>query len=117
MKGSTSRRVHPLVHLDYRVRIVGHLIVAVILASIFHERRESPALWAAMIAQVLLWPHLAFINARNARDTKRAELTNLCVDGFIIGCWIALVSFSPWPTMTFVAALIPAFLSVGGLPL
>ena len=115
MKGSTSRRVHPLVYLDYRVRIVGHLIVAVILASIFHERGQGPAVWVAMLAQVVLWPHLAFVNARNARDSKRAELTNLCVDGFIIGCWIGLVSFGLWPTMTFAAALIPAFLSVGGL--
>jgi signal transduction histidine kinase len=110
-------RVHPTVYLDWRVRVLGHLMVAIVLASIFYQRGESWALWAAMVAQGLLWPHLAFLHARNSRDSRRTERVNLLGDGFFIGCWIAQAQFQLWPTVMFVSALLPAFLSIGGVTL
>jgi signal transduction histidine kinase len=112
---ASSRPIHPIVGLDYPVRILGYLVIAAILASVFIERGDTRALWVAMFAQCLAWPHLAYFNARNARDTKSAELTNLLIDAFIGGCWVAVVSFSPWPSVTFGSSLYVAMLSVAGI--
>jgi len=108
-------RVHPLVGLNYRIRIVGHAITGVILASVFYERGAGRLVWAAMVAHALLWPHLAYINARHGRNSKNAELTNLLGDALIIGCWSALVAFSLWPTTMLVTSVNVAFLSVAGI--
>ena len=108
-------RVHPLVGLNYRIRIVGHAITGVILASVFYERSAGRLVWAAMVAHALLWPHLAYINARHGRNSKNAELTNLLGDALIIGCWSAVAAFSLWPTTMLVTSVNVAFLSVAGI--
>jgi signal transduction histidine kinase len=103
--------------LDWKIRVVGHLVTAGILASIFYQRGEGWQLWAAMIAQGLLWPHLAYLHASRSRNSRRTERVNLLGDGLFIGCWIAQASFQLWPTVMFVSALLPAFLSIGGVRL
>jgi GAF domain-containing protein len=109
------RRIHALVALDYLVRVVGHLLWGGIGASILLERGASRALWAVLGAQSLLWPHVAYLVARNSRESKRAELRNLLVDAFVAGCWATAVSFSIWPTVTLVTSFIVAVLSVAGI--
>jgi GAF domain-containing protein len=109
------RRIHALVALDYLVRVVGHLLWGGIGASILLERGASRALWAVLRAQSLLWPHVAYLVARNSRESKRAELRNLLVDAFVAGCWATAVSFSIWPTVTLVTSFIVAVLSVAGI--
>ena len=109
-----SASAHPLVSLDYRVRIVGHAVIVVTLASIFTERGASSGLWVALFAQGLLWPHVAFAVARRSKDSRRAERTNLLIDAFLTGAWTAEAGFSLWPTVTFVTSLSMALLSVGG---
>jgi signal transduction histidine kinase len=110
-----GRRIHALVALDYLVRVVGHLLWGVIGASILLERGASPALWAVLGAQSLLWPHVAYLVTRNGRESKRAELRNLLVDAFVAGCWAIAVSFGIWPTVTLVVSLIAAVLSATGI--
>ncbi|MBI2524573.1 MAG: GAF domain-containing protein [Candidatus Rokubacteria bacterium] len=112
---ASARRVHPLVPLNYRVRIVGHALIGMVLASVLYERGARPLLWGLLIAQSLLWPHLAFLNARSAGSSKNREFANLLGDALIIGCWAAQASFSPWPTAMFVTALNVAILSVAGI--
>ena len=109
--------VHPIVYLDYRLRILGHAVMMLTLASIFIERGGSPPLWAALVAQGLFWPHVAFVAARNSRDSRRAERVNLLVDGLLTGCWAGLAAWSLWPTVAFASSLIVALMSVGGVPL
>src|SRR5438876_1130791 len=112
-----TRRVHPIVYLDYRVRAVAALLAAVTLASVFSERGATIATWVALAVWALAWPHVAFLHARHVSDTKKAEITNLVIDGVVGGAWIALVRFSPWPTVMFVLALTLGYLSVGGIKL
>ncbi|HLC42497.1 MAG TPA: MASE2 domain-containing protein, partial [Methylomirabilota bacterium] len=111
----TPRKIHPLVYIDYRIRVVGHLIAAVILASIFYERGAGASVWSAMVAFSVLWPHLAFFNAKHGRNTKNAELTNLLGDAFANGCWIGLVHFSLWPSVNLATAVSVAFLAIAGI--
>jgi signal transduction histidine kinase len=108
-------QVHPIVGLDYRVRIPGVLAMGLFVTSHFSRLPErSPLLIAAIIFSALVWPHVAYFLARRARDTKQAELRNLVVDSFIVGCWIAAMSFSLWPTVAMVAVMMNGTLAVGG---
>ena len=107
--------VHPIVTLDYRVRIPGMMFVALFAVSHFAGQHHSPILIAAMILTGLVWPHAAYFLAKRARDTKQAELRNLLVDSFIVGCWIAAMSFSLWPTVAMIATMMNGNLAVGGL--
>ena len=109
-----EHRVHPIVVLDYRVRIAAHLLLASMALSHFWGRPHGLWLWPALAFTGLLWPHIAYFLARKARDTKRAELRNLLFDSFQVGCWAAAMSFDPWPSVTMVTAVNAANLSIGG---
>jgi signal transduction histidine kinase len=113
----TAAPVHPIVYLDYRIRTVGHAVMVVIMSSVFYERDAGVALWMALLAQGLLWPHVAFAISRASRNSRRAEYVHVLVDGFIAGGWIAQAAFSLWPSVAFALGLIIALLTIGGLPL
>jgi signal transduction histidine kinase len=115
-KGSEpTRRIHPLVSLDYRVRVPSYLILAVGLAASFYQHRAPLSVWLVMVAQVLAWPYVARAIALASRNTKRAELANLLADACFIGGWVAVTSFDPWLTTTYVIGATVAFMSVGGV--
>jgi signal transduction histidine kinase len=113
----TKRAVHPLVSLDYRVRVPALLIMSLVLASYFLDHPHGPWVWMAVFFTGVAWPQLAVLAARISPDTRAAELRNLLFDGLIIGAWTAAVHFSPLPTLMMVTAIIAACLSVGGVPL
>src|SRR6476619_14731 len=106
--------VHPIVVLDYRVRFPGMLFIAAFAVSHFRGRPHPPLLVAAMVLTAL-WPHAAYLLAKRAKDTKQAELRNLLVDSFIVGCWIAAMHFSLWPGVSMIATMMNGNLAVGGI--
>ncbi len=110
-----SRDLHPLVSLDYRVRVPAMFIVSLVLVSYFWNYPKSAWLWAAIAFTGLVWPQMAYLAARLSPDTKAAELRNLLFDSFIIGCWTAGMSFCPPPGMMMVTAIVAACLSIGGV--
>jgi signal transduction histidine kinase/CheY-like chemotaxis protein len=109
-----TRQLHPLVTLDYRVRMVSMVVVALIPLFHFRGRPPLPVL-AGMIFSGLLWPQIAYLLAKNSKDSRAAEFRNLLLDSFFVGCWTAALSFSLFPGAVMVAALNSANLSVGGL--
>ncbi len=116
-QASAKRAVHPIVKLDHWVRVPGMLVVALFVASHFSGRAYGPLLIPAIVFTGLIWPHSAYLLACRARDTKQAELRNLLVDSFIVGCWITAMSFSLWPAVSMVATMMSGNLSVGGFRL
>jgi signal transduction histidine kinase len=109
-----TRQLHPLVTLDYRVRMVSMAVVSLIPLFHFGGRPPLPVL-AGMAFTGLLWPQIAYLVAKNSRDTRAAEFRNLLFDSFFVGGWTAALSFSLFPGAVMVAALNSANLSVGGL--
>jgi signal transduction histidine kinase/CheY-like chemotaxis protein len=109
-----TRQLHPLVTLDYRVRTVSMLVVALI--PLFHFGGRPPlSVLVGMAFTGLLWPQFAYLVAKNSRDTRSAEFRNLLIDSFFVGGWTAALSFSLFPGAVMIAALNSANLSVGGL--
>jgi signal transduction histidine kinase/CheY-like chemotaxis protein len=112
---SEDHRVHPLVSLDYRVRVPALLIVGALTLSHFMGKPHSAWLWAAIFFTGVLWPQIAYIHARYSRDGKRAEHGNLLVDSLLVGFWTAAMSFSVLPSLTMVSAILTGCLSVAGV--
>jgi signal transduction histidine kinase len=107
--------VHPLVSLDYRVRVPAMAMVGLLLLSYYWDTPKGFWLWTAIVFTGLIWSQLAYAAARVSPDTKAAEMRNLLFDAFILGCWTAGIAFSPLPAMTMVTAIVAACLSVGGV--
>lgn len=110
-------RVHRLVRLIYPLRILGCLFTLMIVATAWMDKAVHPALWPALLAHSLLWPQLAYLQARYSRDQKRAEVRSMLMDSFFIGIWCALMSFNVLPTLALVAAMLVGNVSIGGFVL
>ncbi len=109
------RELHPLVALDYRVRVPAMVIVALVLVSYFWDYPKSFWLWTAIGVTGLVWPQLLYLAARLSPDSRAAERRNLLFDSFLLGCWAGGMSFCPLPSMMMVTAIIAACLSIGGV--
>ncbi|MEO6030930.1 MAG: ATP-binding protein [Burkholderiaceae bacterium] len=111
----SQRKVHPIVTLNYPVRVGAYLLVLVIMVSaLIHAQ---PPLWAWVLLGLtgLFWGHLAFFIASRARDTKASELRNVLGDNLLIGGFAALTGFSLWPSAMMFTAIVAAGLCVNGL--
>jgi PAS domain S-box-containing protein len=112
---ASKRRVHPIVKLDYGVRIVAHLSAGAVLWSVFVDRPPQTGVWAVFVFTTFLWAHAAYQLASRAGDTKRAELRNLLGDALIAGAWAAVMDFNVWILSCFFVTSGTANLSIGGL--
>ena len=66
------REVHPLVSLDYRVRVPAFFIVGLVLLSYFWNYPKSYWLWTAILFTGLLWAQLLYLAARLSPDSRAA---------------------------------------------
>ena len=113
--GAAPRSVHPIVRLDYFVRMPASFVVLLVMTSIFVTAGRSRLFLGLAVFYGLIWPHLAYLIASRSRDSKAAELRNLLFDGFMIGGFTALSSFSVLPSLAFLTSINAANLSVGGV--
>ena len=112
--GPGVRKTHPIVELDYRVRLPVCLLVLALWATMLGRYQASGWFWAMAVFHGLLWPHLAYFHARSAANSKQAELRNLLGDAFLCMLMVALCGYSLWPAAAVVITLNAANLSVGG---
>src|SRR6476659_354674 len=111
----SRREVHPIVKLNFGVRLVGHLLIGLSYASaLLDHGGNGPAIWAFWTFTTLIWPFAAYGLAVYSADSKRTELHSLLCDSAIFGVWIALIGFHPWVGLGIMIALTTADLSVGG---
>src|SRR5688572_2027750 len=81
---TTEKKFHPIVTLDYRVRVIAMLVMGVIPLFHYEGRPPLPAL-AAMAFTGVVWPHVAYFLARCATDSRAAEFRNLLLDSLFVG--------------------------------
>ena len=96
---------HRLARLNYAPRALAFGYTFVVLWTLVAERGGSA--WTLVLGalQFLVYPHLAYLHACMARDSKRAELHNLLADALMLGGWAAQMHFALWPTFGTLAAV------------
>src|SRR4029077_866181 len=88
---------------------------AVRLGGALWSQGAQALAWAAVLANALVWPHIAYPLACRSANPYRAELRNLMVDSASGGAWMALIGFSPAPSAVIFSMMAMGTVSVGGL--
>lgn len=106
---------HRLARLNYAPRALAFAYTFLALWALVAERGGGH--WTLFFGalQFFVYPHLAYLHACIARDSKRAELHNLLADAFMLGAWAAQMQFALWPTCAILAAVCLNSTSNGGL--
>ncbi|HEX7812236.1 MAG TPA: diguanylate cyclase [Burkholderiales bacterium] len=99
----------------YLPRVLGLAMGAICIGGGLWQQDVHPAVWAALILNTLVWPHLAYPLARRSRNPYRAELRNLMVDSASGGAWIVMLGFNLVPSAVLASMLAMDKTSVGGL--
>jgi signal transduction histidine kinase/ActR/RegA family two-component response regulator len=113
---SRKRDIHPLIRFNYLPRIFGYALFLVIFITLFHDR-PSPFLWAAVMAQTLLWPHVAYLLGKKSRTPRQAEYRNMIFEAFLIGLWMTKISFNLLPCSAFFIGGALNLMATGGIRL
>jgi len=92
-----------LVRTIYTVRTGAFAYCFLALGLLLWERAASPAAWALLAAQFLIYPHLLYWRALRSRQPRQAELDNLFVDSALFGVWCAYFGLQPTFTYALVA--------------
>lgn len=89
---------HRLARINYLVRTAFFGYLFLVIATLASERGSGA--WELLLAAVtfLAYPQLAYLHARIAVDSKRAEFNNLSADSVLTGMWVAQFGFALWPT-------------------
>ena len=109
--------MHPIVKLDYRIRVIAYFLASLMIAAGMSSLTQSNGAWIMLGITTFIWPHLAYQLARRSENTKHGELRNLVIDSFILGGYGALSGFNIWVTVVLFTAINAANLSVGGVRL
>ena len=87
---------HPMVRINYAIRTASFAYSFLVVGIHGLEQGWSPTFWFALIAQFLIYPHVAYWHARSAPDPRSAEGLNLLADAGLLGAWIAAMGFPAW---------------------
>lgn len=75
---------------------------------------SSPWLWALLVCNGFLWPHLAFQISRRSPQPFQAERRNLLIDSVFGGFWAATMQFNVLPSVTILAMMAMNNIAAGG---
>ncbi len=106
---------HRLARLNYAPRALAFAYSFLVLEALMLERGFGGWVLFAGTLQFLVYPHLAFLHARIAVDSKRAELNNLLFDALTLGMWVAQMQFALWWTFGLLTAISLNNAANGGL--
>ncbi|EZP26519.1 diguanylate cyclase [Pseudomonas sp. RIT288] len=99
----------------YTSRTLGLVLGLLCVSAAMYPLDPPLWVWALMLFNGLLWPHLAFQWARRASVPYHAEHRNLLVDAFMGGFWVAAMHFNPLPSATTVSMMAMNNVAIGGL--
>ncbi|MDR3397818.1 MAG: diguanylate cyclase [Pandoraea sp.] len=103
----------------YRLRAIGLGIGFLCVAGVFYRQEPSAPLWlwALLIVNGFLWPHLACALALSRPVPYRAERTNLLIDAAFGGFWVAAMQFNLLPSVVVLAMMSMDNIGAGGVRL
>jgi len=98
----------------YGPRVIALGLGALCVAAVLYENHSPWGMWAALVANCFVWPHIAYRLAVRSRDPYGAEVLNLLIDSTAGGVWISLMAFNLLPSVMLVAMMSMGKISVGG---
>lgn len=110
---SKNHTIHPLIKFNYMPRSVGLILFGVILFT-FYYGNKNPYLWIVIFSQTFIWPQIAFLIGKRSSEPRKTEFRNMCLEAFLFGIWIAVISFRLWPSTAFFIGGTINFLATGG---
>ena len=99
----------------YTSRTLGLVLGLLCVSVAMYPLDPSPWVWALMLFNGLVWPHLAFQWARRSSVPYHAEHRNLLIDAFMGGFWVAAMQFNPLPSATTISMMAMNNVAIGGL--
>ena len=78
----------------YPQRAGGYILAFFPLSVVFYLQRAGIYYWTYILIGCFIWPHAAYLIAKNSRNPKEAEYRNLIIDSMLIGMTLPLMSFN-----------------------
>lgn len=98
----------------YRMRVLGLGLGTLCVGAVLREHHDSTGLWALLLFNGLIWPHLAYLRVRHSRDPINDEYRNLTLDAAMGGFWIAAMQFDALPSVLLMVMLTMDKVIIGG---
>jgi diguanylate cyclase len=111
---ATRARGAGLVRRIYGPRVVGLGLGALAVGAGLWQNDAPGVLWAALIFNGLIWPHIAHYWALHSAAPYAAEHRNLLLDSFGGGFWVPAMSFNLLPSVLILTMLSMDNIGVGG---
>ncbi|HKP15842.1 MAG TPA: ATP-binding protein [Gemmatimonadaceae bacterium] len=109
-----GRRLHPVLRLDYFVRVSMYPLFFILLVVTNYPHRLTTFFKVLLFLHVLAWPYIALAVASRARNQKLAEYRNLLIDSAVIGCYVTMSWFNLGPSAAVLLGIHSGCISVGG---
>ncbi len=106
---------HRFAKVSYAPRTISFGYAFLVLGAIFAERNLSGWVMFFGLLQFIVYPHLAYLHARMAADSKEAEMRNLLFDALALGIWTAQIKFALWPMCGLLTAVALNSVATGGM--
>jgi len=100
MLSSLSRPPHWVVRMNHRNRALSWLALMAVVACQWWGASWPWYVWAGLVAQWVLYPHLVYAVARLAKDPLAVELRVLGLDALMFGFWSAWLGAPLWLSYT-----------------
>lgn len=106
---------HALSLALHRVRVSAFAMGFVILATYMMGKGYGAPIWAALLLQSTIYPHLLRWRLRHASHPIRAEFGNFLIDTFVAGLWAGGLGYPLWIAFTLLACSVVTITLYGGV--
>ena len=95
---ASTTKPHWIVATHYRVRATSFAFAGLVTSVLLSNQLAPQRLWVVLVLLFFIYPHLAYVHARRAQDSRRAEFLNLHIDTVLLGLWTGLLGWPLWIT-------------------
>ncbi|MBV4481730.1 diguanylate cyclase [Pseudomonas khavaziana] len=104
----------PLASRLYKSRLLGLTLGFICVAFGMYPLGPSVWVWAWMLINAFVWPHVAYQISLRAAHTLRSERRSLLFDSFCGGFWVGAMHFNPLPSVTTLSMMSMNNVAIGG---